>query len=159
MRSERDSADGLLSVARMERQDRIVAGTPAARDAGGRPAMGTSDLIGTAPWSRSRPLHRRVTPRPVAGVQADARCRAGGVPPQIRAVRPRLYDSVRRAGRASGAETARASLGRRDRLGESPSGHGGVQPTTCIIHPCRPRAPVPTARETNFSDDSQRPTD
>jgi len=33
MRSQRDSADGLLSLSRVERHDRIVAGTPAARDA------------------------------------------------------------------------------------------------------------------------------
>jgi hypothetical protein len=206
MRSQRDSADGLLSLARMARmegQDRIVAGTPAARDAGGRPAIGASDLIGTAPWSDHDPYTDESLLDPWPGYKQMRDAGPAVWLPKYEMFALTRYDSVRRAlqdwesfpsrsgvmmndrmnpvlrrntlcsdgaehdalrdvrcagtsadppgtaagprgdhrpGRADGAETGRARhLRRRDRLGESPSGDGGVQPTTCIIHLCRPR--------------------
>jgi hypothetical protein len=97
MRSQRDSADGLLSLARMERQDRIVAGTPAARDAGGRPAIGTSDLIGTAPWSDHDPYTDESLLDPWPGYKQMHDAGPAVWLPKYEMFALTRYDSVRRA--------------------------------------------------------------
>jgi cytochrome P450 len=94
---QRNSADGLLSLAKMELQDRVGAWTPAGRDGGRKPVTGTSEVIGAAPWSDHDPYTDAALLDPWPGYKQMRDAGPAVWLPKYKMFALTRYDSVRRA--------------------------------------------------------------